>query len=985
MKKLLLLTRLFFVIQVSGVLAQGTNCSNADPFCTGTTYVFPNNTGVPDGGTYNCLTTSPNPAWYYLQIATSGNIDIGISQTSTAGVGIDVDFICWGPFSSLAAGCSTDLSSNSGVDCSYSPSPTETCNIPSAVAGQYYILLLTNFSNTAGTITFSQTGGTGSTNCSIVCATPNATAGAPQTITCTTTSVGLTASSTTPGVTYSWTGPGGYTSTAQNPTGITTAGTYTVTVTDPANPTCPGTATQTVALNNTPPNLTTGPTLNITCASPSVNLTGSSTTSGVTYSWAGPGGFTSSSASPTGITTFGTYTLTVTNPANGCVSTGSQTVNLNNTPPDASAGSTLTMSCASSFVNLSGNSTTGGVTYSWAGPSGFSSSVQNPSVSSAGTYTLTVTNPANGCTATATQTVNPSAGAPNATAGAPVDLTCTTTSVDLSGNSTTPGVSYSWTGPAGYSSSAASPTGITTAGTYTLTVTDPGSGCTTVVTQTVNSNTTAPNAAAGAPVDITCAVSSVSLSGNSLTSGVSYDWSGPAGYTSSTQNPTGITTAGTYTVTVTDPANGCTATATQVVNTNTTPPDATAGPAQTLTCTSAFVNLSGSSSTFGATFSWTGPGSFTSTAAGPSVTLAGTYTLTVTDPANGCTATTTQDVNPSAGAPDISTGGTVNITCANSSVSLSGASTTSGVTYSWTGPSGFTSTSATPSGVATPGTYTLTITDPANGCTSTSTQTVGTNTTAPIASGGPDQSISCSGTSATLNGTGSSSGVNFVYTWTTADGTVISGGSTATPNVSGGNYTLTVTDTSNGCSSTDVVGVTQAVSPTASFSATPTSGMIPLDVAFTNSSVNADSYSWNFGNGSTAAGASPSDVTYDQYGNYVVTLIVTNSTSGCSDTMTVNIFADANSIITVPNIFTPNGDGHNELFSVTSFAITTFKAQIFDRWGLKMSEWTDVNGGWDGKAKNGSPAPDGTYYYIIDAKGFDGKEYNFKGYLSLVR
>jgi len=96
MKKIFLVFVLFLTLALSTrVAAQGTNCGSADPFCTGTTYVFPNNTGVPDSGPMDCLGSSPNPAWYYLQIANPGNLDITINQTNTSGVGIDVDFDLW--------------------------------------------------------------------------------------------------------------------------------------------------------------------------------------------------------------------------------------------------------------------------------------------------------------------------------------------------------------------------------------------------------------------------------------------------------------------------------------------------------------------------------------------------------------------------------------------------------------------------------------------------------------------------------------------------------------------------------------------------------------------------------------------------------------------------------------------------------------------------------------------------------------------------
>lgn len=156
-----------FITQSLSLSAQGTNCSNADPFCTGTTYNFPNSTNVSDLGTINCCLTTPNPAWYYLQIDQSGQINITIQQTANGGSGLDVDFVMFGPYNSLNQACATIPGGNI-VDCSYDPAAVETAIIPNAVTGQIYVLLLTNFSNQAGNINFSQTGGNGSTDCNIV-------------------------------------------------------------------------------------------------------------------------------------------------------------------------------------------------------------------------------------------------------------------------------------------------------------------------------------------------------------------------------------------------------------------------------------------------------------------------------------------------------------------------------------------------------------------------------------------------------------------------------------------------------------------------------------------------------------------------------------------------------------------------------------------------------------------------------------------------
>lgn len=88
----------------------------------------------------------------------------------------------------------------------------------------------------------------------------------------------------------------------------------------------------------------------------------------------------------------------------------------------------------------------------------------------------------------------------------------------------------------------------------------------------------------------------------------------------------------------------------------------------------------------------------------------------------------------------------------------------------------------------------------------------------------------------------------------------------------------------------------------------------------------------------------------------------------------------------VPNAFTPNDDGVNDIFKVKEGyqSIVTFKAMVFDRWGKKLYEWTDLEGGWDGKA-GGHEVPDGAYYLNIQARGADGRKYNIKKVINLLR
>lgn len=86
-----------------------------------------------------------------------------------------------------------------------------------------------------------------------------------------------------------------------------------------------------------------------------------------------------------------------------------------------------------------------------------------------------------------------------------------------------------------------------------------------------------------------------------------------------------------------------------------------------------------------------------------------------------------------------------------------------------------------------------------------------------------------------------------------------------------------------------------------------------------------------------------------------------------------------------PNAFSPNGDGINDKFMAkTHQNLTEFHAYIFNRWGQKLYEWTDPDEGWDGTT-GGNPVKDGVYFVLIKAKGIDGKVYNIRKDVNLLR
>jgi gliding motility-associated-like protein len=103
------------------------------------------------------------------------------------------------------------------------------------------------------------------------------------------------------------------------------------------------------------------------------------------------------------------------------------------------------------------------------------------------------------------------------------------------------------------------------------------------------------------------------------------------------------------------------------------------------------------------------------------------------------------------------------------------------------------------------------------------------------------------------------------------------------------------------------------------------------------------------------------------------------------DYVTINVVGCEPSVLIIPNVFTPNGDASNDVFTVEGVNLESVQGEIYNRWGQKMFAWDNINGYWDGRTTAGIEAPDGTYFYIITALGQDGIEYFKKGAFSLIR
>jgi gliding motility-associated-like protein len=496
---------------------------------------------------------------------------------------------------------------------------------------------------------------------------------------------------------------------------------------------------------------------------------------------------------------------------------------------------------------------------------------------------------------------------------------------------------------------------------------------------------------------------------------------------------------GSWTVIVQDNSNFCRTQLVVPVIQNTVAPFVSASMfTQTLTCNTPTVLATGSSTTANTSVTWlmpvtppslgsptlvigappTGPNTSTTSLNYASFTVVATNTINACQ--NTSVVTISQNFKPPVSTPTISIGTATAIYCtvgSNPVVLTTGSSTTTSgggpiafaIPYLWEGPSPQTSvTGASSYSAYVAGVYSLTIKDNYNGCTKTGTINVLDKTqppviTDPVASG----TLDCGSARADLlmSVTGSSAGLMYWYD-SYPPGTAFSPtaapivnvnsflSGTSSPSVSVSNtgiYTYIVSNTLTGCQSTGTF-VVDGGSVTADFSPEPASGYSPLTVNFTNNSTSSTGSGsinsiWSYGNGAsqtTTTNANTSAL-YTSAGTYTVLLIAQKG--NCMDTVTRVITVELPSKLEVPNIFTPNGDGSNDVFFLKVANISEIHAIIFDRWGNKVYETSSSTGNivWDGKNLSGKECAAGVYFYIITGDGKDDKHYEQKGNVSIYR
>jgi gliding motility-associated-like protein len=735
---------------------------------------------------------------------------------------------------------------------------------------------------------------------------------------------------------------------------------------------------------------------------------------GYQYSWTWGDNTSSTQMNPPNHTYSGsgTYTITLYVTSGGCVDTAQQVITLNGSGVTAQFSNTTV--CLNNATQFTDQTTGNPATWSWnfgdpnSGPNN-TSTQQNPShtFTASGTYTVTLvaapTNQSCGDTVTLVVTVNPlpspAFAATSVCVGSPTQFT------DQSTIQTGSITAWAWnfgdpnSGPNNLSTQQNPSHTFTAAGTYTVTLTTTSSnGCLNSTTMVVTvyplpvAAFTAPAVCTGSPMPFT----------DQSTGATQWSWDFGDNTTGSTQNPShSYANAGNYTVTlVVTGQGGCTASAQVQVTVNPGPASAFVATTVCVGNPTIFTDQSSIQSGNITAWSWNFGDNTTSAQQSPSHTYvnAGTYQVSLTTTSNnGCTNTVTIQVvvNPLPQAAFTNTS-----VCVGSPTNFTDQSTIStGNINSWAWNFGDNSTASTqnPSHTyAAAGTYTVTlVVNSASSCQDSVQQVINVYAL-PVVQFTADDTDGCVTHCVNFTDQSTVTGGNITgWLWDFGDG-----GQSASQNpnhcyTTPGTYDVTLTVTSsNGCTSTytNFAYIVVYPLPTAEFSASPNpTTVIDPTIHFTDLSLgNPVTWTWTFGDMGTDSVQNPTHVyPNDNTGvhTYTVTLYITD-VHGCTSQVSHDVEVDPEFTFYVPNCFTPNNDGVNELFFTYGIGVKTFKMWIFDRWGNKIWWSDDMNKGWDGKVidgPSGDIVQEDVYVWKVQLTDVFDKKHSYVGHVSVIK
>ena len=1028
------------VTLISGMAFGQANadCATLEPICSDAGVQFSASSGVTaasvtnPGNDYDCLFSSPNPTWYYMQVGVSGNLDFTLFANQ------DIDFIIYGPFADLpAAQAGCEFYGNGGVgsaivDCSYSSTNNETPSIPNAVVGEIYVLLITNYASVVQNVDFNQTNtgqpGAGELDCNIISVPPCVSD--PGTFVLQKDPVGPPVNQFTTAPIYLCEGDA-WSATSNNDFILPND-----TIAQPVGDGIYSAQLMWLVYDAAPisadPDADPGflnfiiPSTNImdinNGASPIVANFGCGTYWFVPV--AGDDGIGGNGGVANGTNDNGGLDWDKNN--NGCYLLGTpiqvtyacpiQTASVVNCNPPGTINGV--------DINISGGS--GNYTVVNTGAGNLSSTnVSNPGTATVAnmnnnnTWAISITD-AQGCQANATGifsgpvisniTITPAPDCPLLGTGG-VDVTVNGTSgagapytIVMASDPPTVGTTDS------YSNSA---------GTIVPIVVADAAGCIADSTVTITS--------LGHFIDVQItAISgedcfgdgngSATISGVPTPTGnvVTIVWTDPlggnfpGGPTNTTQN--GMM-PGTWIVCVTDDVGSGCEVCIPVVITAPQELDIFVENSNIPVCygfSDGSIDVGFSGGTAPVSITWSHDGALTGDVA--NTIPAGTYTTYITD-ANGCS----DSVVTIIAQPDSLYGVFTlkNIDCFGGSTGGIIVDNVFGnfgnYTYNWN-LQGQAPNPPNTSNVANnlpAGDYVLTLLDE-NGCDAVYQFTLTESPELVLSQLGSEPAYCRLFAFQSGNGVvfASASGgtPGFTYEWTN-----LSTGATSSNTTWGGlnpaTYQMVVTD-ALGCTLVQNIQL-DSVNPIAAFTVISSDldgnleGTAPVNVSFTNQSEyfanpnnpSADTtFFWNLNHDFASWYISHNyfevlDTIYTGEVVYEVCLVAINK-NGCTDTACKNIIVHERPLLNTPNIFTPGGDGSsNDIFTfqLVSQAVETFSAVIVDRWGKVIFEFNSITDGWDGNTAGGQACTDGVYFYTYDAVFTNGTAQSGQGNITLIR
>ncbi len=669
--------------------------------------------------------------------------------------------------------------------------------------------------------------------------------------------------------------------------GVTEAGTFTLIVYNLITG-CTTETTVEVAIDTMPPSAAPISNGLIGCNDDVIRLDANASSNNVDYYWTGPLDFISTLRNPS-VEEPGIYSLIVTG-SNGCTESFNVEVGTDTIPPNL-AGQSGVITCNDLSVDLLVSSGDLNVAFDWLFPDGSTSNGANVTTNLAGDYTVVATGE-NGCTTEMQIIVEEDIAEPEIEAGPLGDLDCLNQSVTIESNTNEANLTYSWSGPNGFSSSEQI-VEIQNPGEYLLTV-QGENGCESTIPVLVEENINPPEISANVTGELNCMVNEVELNGFSNDADDVFLWYGGDTIIMSSDSVL-ISEPGEYTLVVIS-ENGCTSEETILVTQDLTNPLADAGPDALLTCEADEVMLDGTASVQAGNYTheWFNSGGVSlGTALEISVQSAGAYVFVVTDTSNGCTSEDIVLVDADENLPLADPGEPGLLTCDQSTYQLDASNSSNGnnIDLSWYDENGNYISSDQILLVEDAGIYNLIVSNVENGCTAESQVMVSENIEQPIANPGLPQLLNCSNVEVVLDGSTSFGVGALQYVWTNAQGEIV--GTEAILNTEdAGIYILTVIDETNKCSDTAELLVSQDIeSPLAEagedfvITCTDTEALISASMSLGNNL----EFIWLDENGNQIS--DQESFATDVPGNYFLTAL--NTENGCEDTDQVSVFVDA--------------------------------------------------------------------------------------------